>query len=670
VFVVNPSGIYFGQGTQVNVHGLLATTLDISNKDFLNSQYQFKQDHRRPLASIVNEGNLQGGKYVGLLAPRVENRGTIVVANLGSVALASGEAAVLDFNGDGLINFAISKGVSGTATDIKGNPVIGGVSNEGLIRTNGGQVVLRAQDAGNVIRNVVNHTGIIEANTVVQKEGKVLLSGGDKSSVYISGDVKALGDDSGERGGEIEITGENAALLGKASIDVSGSSGGGTIQLGNGPLVPKNGNTMKSILISPETTLMANANDLGDGGTIGLWAEEHLLNYGSISATGGATGGNGGKVRTSGKKSLILNKTPNVSAAQGNSGEWQIDSSEIEIVDGKKGILSSVNTLVNSSTGPKLDVHLVAAALCDGTNVMITTGYTGPEKGKGDITLNAKLDYLGPGNNTLTLAADNDVVINKDIVSTRGDALKIDLFSDTDHHKGGKVIVARGATVNTHGGVLHVMGSDLDLEGHLNSGKADTMITVAHKSGNMKLGKSSKGGFNLSGDELSRISAQNLVLNAMNNMMIEGIQSGHTGNIRGQVVLNSWNNTIFQGSKSTFRKLTINAEGNINVEADVETTHGDFTGNASLGSNSGNFNLQHDTTVTSGEDIIINAQKVNIQGTFRAAQDLIINGVIVNPGDPIPTKSPQMPKQEEGVSQGSLSTFLTEFFQNSAPGDC
>ncbi len=191
VFLVNPSGVLFGESAVVDVHGLLATTLSISNEDFLNGNYQFNQDPDRSLAAVINNGTLNATRYIGLAAPAVENNGSIMVADLGSVALASGTAATLDFNGDGLISFAVTGEVSGVVIDPEGKVLKDRIHNSGHIRANGGQVLLTARSAGDVIGNVVNHSGIIEAQTVQQKDGKIILSGGDHGTVEVSGTLDA-----------------------------------------------------------------------------------------------------------------------------------------------------------------------------------------------------------------------------------------------------------------------------------------------------------------------------------------------------------------------------------------------------------------------------------------------------------------------------------------------
>jgi filamentous hemagglutinin family protein len=191
VFLSNPSGVVFGKNAVVDVHGILATTLNISDKDFLNGNYQFSQDPNQSLAAIINKGVIKAGSYVGLVAPAVENSGSIIVADLGSVALASGTAATLDFNGDGLISFAVSQEVLGDVYDANGKKVKDRINNSGLIRANGGQVLLTAKSAGKLIGDVVNHSGIIEAQTVQQKDGKIILSSGDTGTVEVSGTLDA-----------------------------------------------------------------------------------------------------------------------------------------------------------------------------------------------------------------------------------------------------------------------------------------------------------------------------------------------------------------------------------------------------------------------------------------------------------------------------------------------
>jgi filamentous hemagglutinin family protein len=96
VFLSNPSGVYFAPGASVDVGGLVATTHSISNADFMAGASTF--DRHGATGSVVNEGVLHAtlGGYIALLAPEVRNQG-VIVAQLGTVALAAGEAYQLQF---------------------------------------------------------------------------------------------------------------------------------------------------------------------------------------------------------------------------------------------------------------------------------------------------------------------------------------------------------------------------------------------------------------------------------------------------------------------------------------------------------------------------------------------------------------------------------------------
>src|ERR1019366_2867099 len=102
VYLINPNGIIFGASAQVNVGGLVASTLDFSNSSLGSSTRSFGGDGA---GSIVNQGtiNATNGGYVALIGNRVTNQG-VITAQLGTVALGAGSALTLTFNGNSLVH--------------------------------------------------------------------------------------------------------------------------------------------------------------------------------------------------------------------------------------------------------------------------------------------------------------------------------------------------------------------------------------------------------------------------------------------------------------------------------------------------------------------------------------------------------------------------------------
>ncbi|MFS8524159.1 MAG: filamentous hemagglutinin N-terminal domain-containing protein, partial [Limnochordales bacterium] len=117
VFIVNPHGIVFGADASVNAAGLVASTLDILDEDFLAGDYVFSRGGAD--GEITNYGTLsatpgEAGGYVVLLSRRVVNEnGGALRAQLGTVAVGAGDQVTLHLLGDGLVQLQIDEGVTG-----------------------------------------------------------------------------------------------------------------------------------------------------------------------------------------------------------------------------------------------------------------------------------------------------------------------------------------------------------------------------------------------------------------------------------------------------------------------------------------------------------------------------------------------------------------------------
>ncbi|HMB42980.1 MAG TPA: filamentous hemagglutinin N-terminal domain-containing protein [Luteimonas sp.] len=193
VFILNPNGILFGAGSSVNVGGLVATTMGITDADFMAGHYAFTGAGP---GAIVNKGriNATDGGYVALMGRSVSNQG-VISARLGTVALAAGEDVTLDVAGDGLLNVSVSRGAVKALVD-----------NGGMIQADGGHVLLTAQAAGDLLDTVVNNTGVIQAQTLQDHNGTILLLADKQSgTVNARGTIDASAPNGGN-GGFVETS--------------------------------------------------------------------------------------------------------------------------------------------------------------------------------------------------------------------------------------------------------------------------------------------------------------------------------------------------------------------------------------------------------------------------------------------------------------------------------
>jgi len=258
--------VLFGAGSQVNVGGLVASTLGMSNADFMAGRHVFTGSG----GSVVNKGNLNAGQggYLALLAPEVRNEG-VMTASLGTALLAAGNKVTLNLGNGSLLGYSIDQGAINALAE-----------NKHLIQADGGQVLLSAKAMDSLTTATVNNTGVIEAKTIQNKAGRILLMGDmGTGTVNVSGTLDASAPNSGD-GGFIETSAAHVKVADGAVITTLAASG--------------NHGTW---LIDPTDFTVAAGSGGLTGSGIGATTLGNSLNLGSVAlATNSAGGSDAGDI--------------------------------------------------------------------------------------------------------------------------------------------------------------------------------------------------------------------------------------------------------------------------------------------------------------------------------------------------------------------------------------
>ncbi|MBB5048425.1 filamentous hemagglutinin family protein [Rhodopseudomonas rhenobacensis] len=442
VYLVNPNGIAITRsGTVDTGGGFVASTLGISDADFQSGKRGFTGNGAS--AAVSNAGAIRVGRggFAALLGGTVSNAGSIDVP-LGKVGLGSGESATLDFSGDGFLQVAVPTTAGGKAALIRSS---------GSIKADGGSVIISAATAREAARNAVNISGLVQARSIGGHNGAIVIGGGAGGRVKISGRLDASSHR--HNGGAIVVTGKDIKLKG-ASVDASGRTGGGSINIGGGRQGQGALQRAETVSIDAGSAINANAGTTGNGGNVTVWSDRLTSFAGTISAKGGAQSGHGGEAEVSGKAVLDYTGFTDLSAAQGAFGTLLLDPYNVTISTGSNntggGFIGSVDdSIINAAT---LQTALGAA------HVAVTTGSGGAQAGH--ITVASPLSWSA--GTTLTLTAAGGIVINAPISITGAGGLVLTAtaqagISSTGLSFGGGASVSYGATDN--GGSFSLNGT-------------------------------------------------------------------------------------------------------------------------------------------------------------------------------------------------------------------
>ncbi len=518
VFLLNPNGIIFGSSAQVNVGGLVASSLNITDENFMKGNYAFEGTG----GSISNMGTIRtsNGGYVAFLSPQVRNEGTISAPG-GSVVLAAGSKVNLEIEGSGLKDYSLNpdaeeendKEDSPADAEDSDSPELSAPSseepdslekeetsevvppfmetpavkepekvnvdftgdqlvqltvdqttietiaeNKGLIRAEGGMVVMTAKAVDEITQSVVNNTGIIEAKGISEQGGKIVLDAMDGITT-VSGTLDVSSDTG--KGGSVIATGDYVLIEEGAHLNASGATGGGEVLVG-GSWQGKEDSIHEATgtVVKQGAVLEANATDAGNGGTVVVWSDTGKSDsvtraYGFFEAKGGINGGDGGRIETSGHWLDTAGARGSASASVGKAGEWLFDPYNVTIsgVSDNGGFAAGVwtptadnSTILNTTINGLLE---------GGTSVVVST-YNGGDGGQiGDITVDASITKaIGDTDVSLTLNAANSILVNQAISNTGGTGkLNLVLDADNDNTVGnGAGIVMLYADIATNGG--------------------------------------------------------------------------------------------------------------------------------------------------------------------------------------------------------------------------
>lgn len=409
VLLVNPNGVVIGKNASIDVGGLVASTAQVKDnfmKEFGNSTGAFSLGGVSD-GKIINEGTIKAeGGLVALHAAKVENSGTISNTG-GSAVLAAADTLTLTPDADGKLNFT----VDGKAAEAS-------ALNKGAITADGGTIVMTADSASDVMSTVVNNSGTLQARTLRKNEkGQILLEGGDKGQVEVSGTLDASGTEDGQSAGNIKVIGEKTIVHDGTNLLAKGNVDGGKIE------------TSGDVLNLGDNLAIDAA---GVNGKHGEWLLDPLeviisdsqLTYDDYTtSTGGTLTGD-----TSGKGTIKNNVIYNDPAG------------------------ATVNAGSTNSSTTWINIDTVKSVLKKGTDITIQAiSSTGAASITLDSPINVNIDKNASKNPTFTLEATRNITINSPITAdSSGKGLNVILNADTDGDAIGAVII--NADISTNGG--------------------------------------------------------------------------------------------------------------------------------------------------------------------------------------------------------------------------
>lgn len=407
VFLINPAGVMFAPTAQVNVGGLVASSLAISNEDFSAGRYIFSGSGNIVTTTLAASTGTAVGTGTGGTAGSITVNNTAGNVSTGAITTTGGnkgDGGSVTLSAAGTLSAGNIASSGGTSVSGYAGRNAGAVSLTGAGISLGAVTITASGSAGLGTSQAGGNGAAVSLTSTngITQTGAISASGGGGSSTAGAGGNAGSITVSNTTAGNVSL----GALAVRTGAAVGTGAGGvaGSITVNN-----SGGNVTTS-------TLTTTGGTSGDGGSVSVTASSGTLSVGAITTSGGAVTGtangrNAGSVSLSGAgvTTAAITAAGSNASTSGTGGNGAAVSVTSSGAISSNGAISAVagNGVGGQPAGQGGAISLTASGgnVTLAGNVTTTNQTVAIDAGTGTYTQNTNVD-VSAGSGAITVTAD------------------------------------------------------------------------------------------------------------------------------------------------------------------------------------------------------------------------------------------------------------------------